>query len=313
MRSAPQALGERGWPSAAGTPAAGRRPSRAASSAANSSNRSRLTWTWVAPRSVRPQQPGAQREERRVGREVAAVEEVPGERAELHGGQYRVPWLDGSLRPLSHRRGAERRRARGAARARRRAEGGRDAGSGPARSRGAAVALVFERPSTRTRVSFEVGVAELGGHPLVLRGDELQLSRGESVARHGARAVRATSHAIVIRAGSHETVAELAAHGDGAGDQRADPAPSPVPGARRPADAARALRRARRARLAYVGDGNNVARSLAIARAGRAGVEVRVATPRRLRARAAGLAALDTHDAARGGGRAPTRSTRTSG
>ena len=43
------------------------------------------------------------------------------------------------------------------------------------------VALIFQRPSTRTRLSFEAGVAELGGHPLVLRTDDLQLTRGESV------------------------------------------------------------------------------------------------------------------------------------
>ena len=44
---------------------------------------------------------------------------------------------------------------------------------------GRSVALVFERPSTRTRVSFETGVHELGGHPLVLREGELQLARSE--------------------------------------------------------------------------------------------------------------------------------------
>ena len=42
------------------------------------------------------------------------------------------------------------------------------------------MALVFDKPSTRTRVSFETGVAELGGHPVVLRQGELQLARGES-------------------------------------------------------------------------------------------------------------------------------------
>ena len=50
---------------------------------------------------------------------------------------------------------------------------------------GRSVALVFEKPSTRTRVSFEVGVAELGATPVVLRGDELQLTRGESVGDTG--------------------------------------------------------------------------------------------------------------------------------
>jgi ornithine carbamoyltransferase len=43
------------------------------------------------------------------------------------------------------------------------------------------IALVFQKPSTRTRVSFEAGIVELGGHPMVLRADEMQLSRGEAV------------------------------------------------------------------------------------------------------------------------------------
>ena len=42
------------------------------------------------------------------------------------------------------------------------------------------VALIFQKPSTRTRVSFEAGVAELGGHPMVLRTDDLQLTRGDT-------------------------------------------------------------------------------------------------------------------------------------
>src|SRR4051812_25447769 len=46
---------------------------------------------------------------------------------------------------------------------------------------GKSVALIFEKPSTRTRLSFEAGIAELGGHPLILRPGEMQLSRGESV------------------------------------------------------------------------------------------------------------------------------------
>ena len=73
---------------------------------------------------------------------------------------------------------------------------------------GHSVALLFERPSTRTRVSLEVGVAELGGVPIVLRGDELQLSRGESIADTGRVLSRYVS-AIAIRSGSDDAVAAL--------------------------------------------------------------------------------------------------------
>ncbi len=66
------------------------------------------------------------------------------------------------------------------------------------------MALVFERPSTRTRVSFEVGVNELGGSPIVLREGELQLSRGESV-RDTALVLSRYVHAIGVRTGPHAT------------------------------------------------------------------------------------------------------------
>src|SRR5437763_16333736 len=66
-----------------------------------------------------------------------------------------------------------------------------------------AVALIFQRPSTRTRVSFEAGIAELGGHPMVLNGDELQLSRGESV-RDTTYVLSRHVAAIGIRTGPHE-------------------------------------------------------------------------------------------------------------
>ena len=73
---------------------------------------------------------------------------------------------------------------------------------------GRSVALIFAKPSTRTRVSMEVGVSELGGHPVVLRGEEMQLSRGESprdtalvLSRHvAAIGIRTASDAEVARA-----------------------------------------------------------------------------------------------------------------
>src|SRR4051812_45182473 len=73
------------------------------------------------------------------------------------------------------------------------------------------VALVFERPSTRTRVSFEVGVAELGGHPVVLGERDLQLSRGESI-RDTALVLSRYVQAIAVRTGPHEVLEELSAH-----------------------------------------------------------------------------------------------------
>ncbi len=142
---------------------------------------------------------------------------------------------------------------------------------------GRSVALVFERPSTRTRISFEVGVAELGAHPVVLRGDEMQLSRGESVA-DTARVLSRYVDAIVIRSGSHELVAELAAEAE-------VPVVNGLTPLHHPCQALADLLTMRERfgslegrRLAYVGDGNNVARSLAVL-GELAGVEVVVAAP----------------------------------
>jgi len=142
---------------------------------------------------------------------------------------------------------------------------------------GRSIALVFERPSTRTRISFEVGVAELGATPIVLRGDELQLARGESVA-DTARVLSRYIDAMAIRSGSHEAVAELAAAAE-------VPVVNALTPLHHPCQALADLLTLRERfgdlhglRLAYVGDGNNVARSLAIA-GERAGVEVVVAAP----------------------------------
>ena len=142
---------------------------------------------------------------------------------------------------------------------------------------GRSVALVFEKPSTRTRISFDVGVAELGGHPVVLRGDEMQLARGESVG-DTARVLSRFVDAIVIRSGSHQAVAGLAAEAE-------VPVVNGLTPLHHPCQALADLLTLRERfgdlaglRLAYVGDGNNVARSLAIL-GELAGVEVVVAAP----------------------------------
>jgi ornithine carbamoyltransferase len=145
---------------------------------------------------------------------------------------------------------------------------------------GKSVALVFERPSTRTRVSFEVAVHELGGHPVVLREGELQLTRGESP-RDTALVLSRYVHAIGVRTGPHEVVEELAAHSG-------VPVVNMLTREHHPCQALADLVTLRERfgsleglRLAYVGDGNNMAHSLMLLGA-RAGVEVAVATPTEL-------------------------------
>ncbi len=76
---------------------------------------------------------------------------------------------------------------------------------------GKTVALVFEKPSTRTRVSFEVGVGDLGGRSIVLQGKEMQLGRGETVADTAAVLSRYVD-CIMIRTDAHAKLLELARH-----------------------------------------------------------------------------------------------------
>jgi ornithine carbamoyltransferase len=142
---------------------------------------------------------------------------------------------------------------------------------------GKSVALVFEKPSTRTRVSFETGVYELGGHPLVLREGELQLARGESP-RDTALVLSRMVHAIGIRTGDHETVEQLARHAR-------IPVINMLTHEHHPCQALADLMtlherfgRLEGLKLAYVGDGNNMARSLSIATR-LADVEFALATP----------------------------------
>jgi ornithine carbamoyltransferase len=154
---------------------------------------------------------------------------------------------------------------------------GRREGVGGDSLAGRSVALVFEKPSTRTRISFDVGVAELGAHGVMLRGDEMQLSRGES-ATDTARVLSRYVDAIVIRSGSHEVVSALA-------EAAEVPVINGLTPLHHPCQALADLLTMRERfgdlqglRLAYVGDGNNVARSLGIA-GELAGVEVVVAAP----------------------------------
>jgi ornithine carbamoyltransferase len=142
---------------------------------------------------------------------------------------------------------------------------------------GRSVALVFEKPSTRTRISFEVGVRELGGNPLVLREGEMQLSRGESP-RDTALVLSRFVHAIAVRTFKDELLEELAEHSS-------VPVINMLTDGHHPCQALADLQTLRERfgtldglKLAYVGDGNNVANSLMLLGA-KAGMQVAVATP----------------------------------
>lgn len=142
---------------------------------------------------------------------------------------------------------------------------------------GRSVALLFDLPSTRTRVSFEVGIAELGGHAVVLREGETQLARGESP-RDTAAVLSRFVAAIGIRTGPHEVARQLA-------DASEAPVVNMLTAEHHPCQALADLLTLRERfgrleglRVAYVGDANNVARSLGLIGA-RFGVEVAIATP----------------------------------
>jgi ornithine carbamoyltransferase len=154
-----------------------------------------------------------------------------------------------------------------------------------------AVALVFEKPSTRTRVSMEVAVDQLGGRAVVLREGEMQLSRGES-ARDTATVLSRYVDAIAVRTGAHELIEDLAAYSD-------VPVINLLTAMHHPCQALADLLTMQERfgqleglRLAYTGDGNNVANSLMLLGA-KAGVHVAVATPPGLRPDPAVTAGLD--------------------
>jgi len=142
---------------------------------------------------------------------------------------------------------------------------------------GKAVALIFEKSSTRTRVSFEVGVGQLGGYPLTLSAADLHLGRGETIEDTG-RVLSRYVDAIVLRTFEQERLEVLAAAAD-------VPVVNSLSDFEHPCQALADLLTIREHRgalagtvLTYVGDGNNVAHSLLLAGA-KAAMTVRVATP----------------------------------
>jgi ornithine carbamoyltransferase len=126
---------------------------------------------------------------------------------------------------------------------------------------GQSLAMIFQKPSTRTRVSFEVGMHQLGGHALFLGSDDIQLNRGETIA-DTARVLSRYVQGIMARVYAHQDVTDLARHGS-------VPVINGLSDLLHPCQALAdyfTLRERRGGltglKLAYVGDGNNVAHEL---------------------------------------------------
>jgi ornithine carbamoyltransferase len=139
------------------------------------------------------------------------------------------------------------------------------------------VGLIFERPSTRTRVSFEAGIVELAGHPAVLRPDELQLSRGEAL-RDTALVLSRHMAAVGMRTGSDERLVELATHASVPVFNMLSPSHHPCQALADLMTLREAYGQLEGLRLAYVGDSTNVTRSL-ITLGALAGMHLAVASP----------------------------------
>jgi ornithine carbamoyltransferase len=147
--------------------------------------------------------------------------------------------------------------------------------------RHSSVALLFEKPSTRTRVSFEVGITQLGGEAVVLRGPELQLARGESL-HDTALVLSRYVAAIVARFGDHAVLEQLARGAEVPVVNALTPLHHPCQALADLLTLEERFGKLEGLRLAYIGDGNNVCHSLMLI-ATRAGVQVAVATPPELR------------------------------
>jgi ornithine carbamoyltransferase len=142
---------------------------------------------------------------------------------------------------------------------------------------GRSLGMIFEKPSTRTRVSFEVGIAQLGGTALYLRSDDLQLGRGETM-RDTATVLSRYLDAILIRTFAQDDVEELARHADIPVINGLSDSSHPCQALADLMTIRERLERLSGVRLAYLGDGNNVCASLMVG-AAKFGMRFVAATP----------------------------------
>lgn len=142
---------------------------------------------------------------------------------------------------------------------------------------GRVVGMVFEKPSLRTRVSFESGVAQLGGTALYLPGNEVGLGWRETLADF-ARTISHYVDALVLRVYKHETLEGLAAHGTVPVVNALSDWSHPCQGLADVLTIRELFGTVQGKTVAFVGDGNNVARSLAVG-CGKLGARLVLACP----------------------------------
>jgi ornithine carbamoyltransferase len=143
---------------------------------------------------------------------------------------------------------------------------------------GRALGMIFQKPSTRTRVSFEVGIAQLGGTGLYLSAGDLQLGRGETL-KDTATVLSRYLDAIMIRTFAQDDVEELARHATIPVINGLTDASHPCQALADVMTIRERLGRLEGVTVAYLGDGNNVCASLMVA-AAKLGANFRTATPK---------------------------------
>jgi ornithine carbamoyltransferase len=142
---------------------------------------------------------------------------------------------------------------------------------------GRTLAMIFQKPSTRTRVSFEVGMVQLGGHALYLAASDLQLGRGETL-RDTATVLSRYVDGVMIRTFAQDDVEELARHASVPVINGLTDSAHPCQALADVMTIRERLGRLEDVRVAYLGDGNNVCASLMVACA-KLGADFVAATP----------------------------------
>lgn len=146
---------------------------------------------------------------------------------------------------------------------------------------GRTVGLIFEKPSTRTRISLETAITQLGGHGIYLNPNDMQMGRGETV-EDTAKVLSGFLDAITYRAFSHENVLKLARHSSVPVINALDDVEHPLQVLADFMTIAEKKGRTNNLKFSYVGDGNNMVNSLVLG-CSLLGMDISIGTPKEYR------------------------------